>query len=65
MSLLTSTEKLWFPSFILFLQIVMLVLFGVLVEYDDHGAPLEANGNPPASDDETADDAIKTYYPRA
>ena len=26
-----------------------IVLFGVLVEYDDHGAPLEANGNPPAS----------------
>ena len=65
MSLLTSTEKLWFPSFILFLQVVMLILFGVLVEYDDFGKLLEANADPPASDAETADNAITSYYPRA
>ena len=65
MSLLTATEKLWFPSFILFLQVVMLILFGVLVEYDDFGKPLEANAEPPASDAETPDDAITSYYPRA
>lgn len=67
MSLLTSTEKLWFPSFILFLQVVMLILFGVLVEYDDFGKPLGANASSPArtSDGETPDDVITTYYPRA
>ena len=63
MSLLTSTEKLWFPSFILFLLVVMLILFGVLVEYDDFGKPLEANADP--RDAGTPDDAITSYYPRA
>ena len=43
----------------------MLILFGVLVEYDDFAKLLEANADPPASDAETADDAITAYYPRA
>ena len=56
--MLTATERLWFPGFILFLQAIMLVLFGVLVEYDEFGAPVETD-KPPASDAE-----IQTLYPR-
>ena len=57
MSLLTATERLWFPGFVLFLQAIMLVLFGVLVEYDEHGAPVE-NTVP------DSDATIQTFYPR-
>ena len=35
------------------------------MEYDDFGKPLEANADHPASDAETPDDAITSYYPRA
>ena len=52
-----------FPCFILCLQAAMLVLFGVLVEYDDLGTPLEANSAPPPENETTADDAIRTSYP--
>ena len=60
MSLLTAMEKLWFPGFVLFLQALMLVLFGVLVEYDEFGSPVtEENTTPPDSDG-----TIQTFYPR-
>ena len=29
------------------LQAAMLILFGLLVEYDEYGTPLEANSDPP------------------
>ena len=53
-----------FPLFILCLQVAMLIMFGVLVEYDDLGTPLEANSLPPPENETTADDAIRTSYPR-
>ena len=63
MSLLTRMEKLWFPGFVLFLQATMLVLFGVLVEYDEFGAPHET---PPEEDADLPDSVgtIRTFYPR-
>ena len=57
---LTSTERLWLPSFVLFLQAVMLVLFGVLVEYDEFGAPVTK----PPSTNETSSENIQSFYPR-
>ena len=57
--MLTSTERLWFPGFVLFLQVIMLILFGVLVEYDEFGAPVESGPDPPQSDQ-----TIQTFYPR-
>ena len=67
MSLLTRMKKLWFPGFVLFLQATMLVLFGVLVEYDEFGAPHET---PPEEDADLPRDlpdsvgTIRTFYPR-
>lgn len=52
-------EKLWFPGFVLFLQATMLVMFGVLVEYDEFGAPVEEKADVPDSVG-----TIRTYYPR-
>ena len=53
---LTSTEKLWFPSFTLTVltNIDANLVRSVGIEYDKFG-----RSSPPA---DTADDAIKTYY---
>jgi len=39
MVITTKTEKLLFPLFVLLFEVVFLVLFGTLVEYDEGGAP--------------------------
>ena len=57
-------KKLRLPLFILCLQAAMLILFGLLVEYDEYGTPLETNSDPPPANKTTADDAIRTSYPR-
>jgi len=57
---LSSIEKLWFPSTIIVMEIVFLILFGVFVEYDDNGAPITDTSNPPADSNEE----IKQFYLR-
>ena len=37
---LTRLEKLMFPGFLLVFQVVFLILFGLLVEYDDTGSSI-------------------------
>ena len=56
MALLTAMEKLWLPSFILILQAIMLILFGVLVEYEDTAAPVDSTVH-------SSDEEIATFYP--
>ena len=34
-----AMERLLFPGFLLFFEIIFLVLFGLLVEYDESGSP--------------------------
>lgn len=36
---LPMMEKLLFPGFLFLFEVVFLVLFGLLVEYDERGAP--------------------------
>ena len=57
----TALEKVWFPAFIVSLQILMLILFGTLVEYDDVASPVTTNDSSaiPNSDGDT-----QTFYPR-
>ena len=45
---LTKLEKLMFPGFLLAFELVFLILFGLLVQYDDNGGPL-VNGSAPIS----------------
>ena len=61
MPVLTKLEKLWFPGFIVALQIVMLILFGTLVEYDELASPVTTN-DPAAIPDSNGD--TQTFYPR-
>ena len=56
---LSSTEKLWFPSTIVVMEILFLILFGVLAEYDDNGAPITDADSSTDSDAE-----IQQFYPR-
>lgn len=42
---LTKREKLLFPGFLLAFEVIFLILFGLLVRYDDNGGPLIANGS--------------------
>ena len=37
-------EKMLFPAFLLIFQVIFLILYGVLVEYDDLGSPIKRNG---------------------
>lgn len=41
---LTKLEKLMFPGFLLVFQVVFLIIFGLLVEYDDSGSPTPSGG---------------------
>ena len=34
---LEKTKKLWFPGLLLAIELIIIVLFGLLVEYDDGG----------------------------
>lgn len=36
---LAAMERLLFPAFLLFFEVVFLVVYGLLVEYDESGAP--------------------------
>jgi len=55
-----NVEKLWFPCTIVAVQILFLILFGTLVEYDDYSSPLTDSVNThPESDGE-----IQQFYPR-
>ena len=56
MAQLTNIEKLWLPSFIVFLQAIMLILFGVLVDYEDTAAPVDSTVH-------GSDGEIATFYP--
>ena len=44
----------------------MLVLFGVLVDYDEYGAPVPVESEVESNDDHppASGQAIQTYYPR-
>jgi len=42
---LAKREKLLFPGFLLAFEVIFLILFGLLVRYDDNGGPLIANGS--------------------
>lgn len=57
---LTRIEKLWFPCTIIAMEVLFLILFGVFVEYDDHGAPITDANNPPNSG---ANSEIQQFYP--
>ena len=41
---LTKLEKLMFPGFLLAFEVVFIVLFGLLVRYDDRGDPVPETG---------------------
>ena len=43
MAILTRMEKMLFPCFLLIFEVVFLVLYGLLVKYDDLGAPVLGN----------------------
>lgn len=43
MAILTRMEKMLFPCFLLIFEAVFLVLYGLLVKYDDLGAPVIGN----------------------
>ncbi len=36
---MASLEKLLFPGFLIFFEAIILVLFGLLVDYDESGSP--------------------------
>jgi len=38
-SVVAAMERLLFPGFLFFFEVVFLVLFGLLVEYDERGSP--------------------------
>ena len=40
MAVLTRMEKMLFPCFLLIFEVVFLVLFGLLVKYDELGEPV-------------------------
>ena len=56
---LTKREKLMFPVFLLAFELVFLILFGVLVQYDDNGGPLVANGS--TTSQLTQQNTVKVY----
>lgn len=56
---LSNVEKLWFPSTIVAMQILFLILFGVFAEYDDNGAPITDTSSPLAD----SDAEIHQFYP--
>ena len=39
MAIMAKLEKYLFPGFLFFFEVVFLVLFGLLVKYDERGAP--------------------------
>ncbi len=39
MTIMAKLEKYLFPGFLFFFEVVFLVLFGLLVKYDERGAP--------------------------
>ena len=43
MAILTRMEKMLFPCFLLIFEVVFLVLFGLLVKYDELGQPVLHN----------------------
>lgn len=45
MAVLTRMEKMLFPCFLFVFEVVFLVLYGVLVRYDELSSPLPARGN--------------------
>jgi len=59
--ILTQLEKLWFPAFIVSQQILMLILFGTLVEYDDLASPVTTNNSAAIPN---SDGDMQTFYPR-
>ena len=58
---LSIVEKLWFPSTIIAMEILFLILFGIFVEYDDNGAPITADTS---LSTESSDQEIQQFYPR-
>lgn len=57
---LNQLEKYLFPSFLLVFQIVFIVLFGILVRYDDTGAPHRPNSTA-AGQLESSASTLKVY----
>lgn len=57
---LTKLERLMFPGFLLVFQVVFLILFGLLVEYDETGSPTPSEGLASASA-VTQQGTIKVY----
>ena len=63
MAILTRMEKMLFPCFLFVFEVVFLVLYGLLVRYDELGNPRPVNATT-AHASETAGHSIVSTYPR-
>ena len=60
-----SLERLVFPGTILALEILFIVVFGALVEYDDAGGPLQATGDAAANGSENESETVELESSRS
>lgn len=58
---LTKLEKLMFPGFLLAFEVVFLILFGLLVDYDSTGIPDPPR--PQANQEAASAEFTQTVYP--
>lgn len=64
MAILTRMEKMLFPCFLLIFEVVFLVLFGLLVKYDELGQPVLHNSTEAAGQLSAPGVSIVSTYPR-
>ena len=72
MAVLTRMEKMLFPGFLLIFEVVFLILYGVLVKYDEPASPVLATptvGNTTSANGEgehlsSATVSVISTYPR-